>query len=210
MADFTEMPRVAKAYWLLVIAAGCSCLVRSLAGWQAGEESLLKLAIYVVAGVFAADLKIRLPGIFGTLSMNYVVIIVALQDLSLGAAVIVGTVEHAEQCLIHASARPKWFQVLFSVAGIPIPVMAAHIALKSRRLLRLDHTGYIALLAASMAYFVDEHGDCGGHYQLHDRQADIRNVAEFISLDLTSVPCGRRVSRARPTISALTGDGPRC
>jgi diguanylate cyclase (GGDEF)-like protein/putative nucleotidyltransferase with HDIG domain len=154
MADFTKMPRVAKAYWLLVIAAGCSCLVRSLAGWQAGQESLLKLAIYVVAGVFAANLKIRLPGILGTLSMNYVVVIVALQDLSLGSAVIVGTASTLVQCLIHASERPKWFQVLFSVAGIPFPVMAAQAALKSRGLLMVDHSGYIALLVASMAYYV--------------------------------------------------------
>jgi len=153
MADFTQMPRVAKAYWLLVMIAGCTCLAQALAGWRIGEESLLKLAIYVVAGVFAADLKIRLPGILGTLSMNYVVVIVALQDLSLGSAVIVGITSTLGQCLIHASERPKWFQVLFSVAGIPVPVMAAQIALQSPGLRLVDHTGCIALLVASMAYY---------------------------------------------------------
>jgi diguanylate cyclase (GGDEF)-like protein/putative nucleotidyltransferase with HDIG domain len=114
---------------------------------------MLKLAIYLVAAVFASGLKIRLPGILGTLSMNYVVIILALQDLSLNAGILVAIASTLGQCVIHTSLRPKWFQVLFSVGGIPVPVIAAQVALKSHRLLLLDHTGYTALLAASMAYF---------------------------------------------------------
>jgi diguanylate cyclase (GGDEF)-like protein/putative nucleotidyltransferase with HDIG domain len=153
MYRFTEMPRMAKAYWLLVVLAGCTGLIISLAAWQARQENLLKLTVYVVAAIFASGLKIRLPGIFGTLSMNYIVIIAALQDLSLGAAVIVAIASTVGQCLIHADSRARWFQVLFSVGGIPVPVMAAHMALNSHSLHLLDHTGYIALLAASMVYF---------------------------------------------------------
>jgi diguanylate cyclase (GGDEF)-like protein/putative nucleotidyltransferase with HDIG domain len=153
MADFTQMPRAAKAYWLMVILAGASCLVRTLAGWHAGEERILWLAIYLIAAVLASGLKIHLPGIFGTLSMNYVVIIVAMQDLSLAAALIVALSSTLGQCLIHADSRPKWFQVVFSVAGIPVPVVGAYLALKSPQLLAVDHTGCLSLLAASLVYF---------------------------------------------------------
>jgi diguanylate cyclase (GGDEF)-like protein/putative nucleotidyltransferase with HDIG domain len=153
MTDFNQMPRAARAYWFLVVGAGCCCLARALGAWQIHEESIVKFLVYLVAAVSASGLKIRLPGIFGTLSMNYVVIILALQDLSLSAALLVAIASTLGQCIIHTSSQAKWFRVLFSVGGIPVPVIAAHLAMKSHRLLHLDHTGYIALLAASMAYF---------------------------------------------------------
>jgi diguanylate cyclase (GGDEF)-like protein/putative nucleotidyltransferase with HDIG domain len=153
MTDFNQMPRAARAFWFLVVAAGCCCLARALGAWQIHEESTVKFLVYLIAAVSASGLKIRLPGIFGTLSMNYVVIILALQDLSLSAALIVAIASTLGQCIIHTTSRAKWFRVLFSVGGIPVPVIAAHLALKSQGLLLLDHTGYLALLAASMAYF---------------------------------------------------------
>jgi diguanylate cyclase (GGDEF)-like protein/putative nucleotidyltransferase with HDIG domain len=153
MGEFNQMPRAARAYWFLVVTAGCCCLARALGAWQIHEESILKFVIYMIAAVSASGLKIRLPGIFGTLSMNYVVIILALQDLSLSAAILVAIASTLGQCVIHTSTRAKWFRVLFSVCGIPVPVIAARIALKSPTLLLVDHTGYTALLAASMAYF---------------------------------------------------------
>ena len=154
MANFIQMPRAAVSYWFLVVLAGSSCLVRSLAVWPASQEKFLWLAIYLIAAVLASGLKIRLPGIFGTLSMNYIVIIVAMLDLSLAATLIVALVSTLAQCLIHAESSPKWFQVVFSVAGLPVPVMGAYMTLKSPGLHIVDHTGCLALLGASMVYFV--------------------------------------------------------
>ncbi len=148
------MPLAARAYWLLVVITGWSCFILSVAGWQIRKENALRLAGFAIGAIIASGMKIRLPGIFGTLSMNYIVIIVALEELSVGAAVSVGIVSTLAQCFIHAETRPKWFQVLFNAAGIPIPVVAAHIALTSPQLLSLDHTGYISLLTASMVYFI--------------------------------------------------------
>ena len=154
MRNFSKMPLAARAYWLLVVITGWSCFVLSVAGWQIRRENALRLAGYALAAIIASGMKIRLPGIFGTLSMNYIVIIVALEELTVGAAVSVGIISTLAQCFIHAETRPKWFQVLFNAAGIPIPVVAAHLALKSSQLLSFDHTGYTSLLIASMVYFI--------------------------------------------------------
>src|SRR5580704_10468066 len=154
MRNFSKMPLAARAYWLLVVITGWSCFILSVADWQIRRENALRLGGYAIAAIIASGMKIRLPGIFGTLSMNYIVIIVALEELNVGAAVSVGIISTLAQCFIHAKTRPKWFQVLFNAAGIPIPVVAAHMALASPQLLRLDHTGYVSLLTASMVYFV--------------------------------------------------------
>ena len=205
MADFTEMPRVAKAYWLLVIGGGLqlsgAITVRVAAAGQG--ESLLKLAIYVVAagGCSRPISRSGCPASWGRFLMNYVVVIVALQDLDLGSAVIVGTASTLVRCLIHASERPKWFQVLFSVAGIPCPVMAAQAALKSRGLLLVDHTGYIALLVASMAYYVINTVTVAEALSAASTGKPVyigKRGPELISLDLPSLPCGRRDRRRDP------------
>ncbi len=157
------MPRAAKLYWFLVVAVGCLCLARSLAGWQVHEENTIRFAIYLIAAVLASRLKIRLPGIFGTLSMNYVVIIAALLSLSLNAAILVAIGSTLGQCLIQVSARPKWFQVIFSAGGIPVPVIATHIVLKSEWFSRIDHKGYLARSSlGSMVYFVLNTGTVAG------------------------------------------------
>ena len=91
------MPLPARAYWLLVVITGWSCFILSVAGWQIRRENALRLAGFAVAAIIASGMKIRLPGIFGTLSMNYIVIIVALEELSVGAAVSVGIVSTLAQ-----------------------------------------------------------------------------------------------------------------
>ncbi len=147
-----KMPARAKAYWGLVVAAGLFWVVLALMHWPLERKDAWKLAIYVLAAISCSGMKIRLPGIFGTLSMNYVVVIFALLDSGLGAGLLAGLVSTLSQCILHPSSRPLWFQVVFSVAGIPAPVFSAAFMLRSPYLLRADHSGCIALLAASLVY----------------------------------------------------------
>lgn len=154
MAELLGLSRAAKTYWMLVVLGGLACLGRAFAGWNFHDEHLIRVLCYLMAGVMASGLKIRLPGIAGTLSMNYIVIIMAMQDISLPAAMIVAVVSTLGQCMIHASLRPKWFQVLFSVCGIVVPLLAAHTAYVSPLLLSNDRTGCISLLVASLVYFL--------------------------------------------------------
>ncbi len=154
MAELLGFSKAAKVYWTLVVMAGFACLASAFASWSVQDEKLVRILCYMVAGVFASGLKIRLPGITGTLSMNYIVIIMAMLDLSLPGTLLVAVVCTIGQCLIHATARPKWFQVLFSVNGIAVPIMAAQYCLTLPALLNVDRTGCIALLVASLVYFV--------------------------------------------------------
>ena len=152
MSQFKNMPVKARAYWLLVVTAGFFWITLALSRWPVDETQLLRLLIFVVAAISSSGLKIRLPGIFGTLSMNYVVIFFSLLDSGIGVGLLVGLASTLCQCVLHPTSRPHWFQVLFSVAGIPLPVLAAAFVLRSPYLAHADHSGCIALLAASLVY----------------------------------------------------------
>jgi diguanylate cyclase (GGDEF)-like protein/putative nucleotidyltransferase with HDIG domain len=152
MDSFVSLNIRAQLYWALVVALGAAGAVTAIATTQHGHA--VNLLIWAFFAVAVAGFKIRLPGIMGTLSMNYVVILAVLLNLGLGAGMIVALTSTIGQCLIHPHARPRWFQVLFSVAGVPLPVLAANLALHSTHLENAAGLGSVAILAASIAYFV--------------------------------------------------------
>ncbi len=142
MDSFVALNIRAQLYWALVVAlgsAGAVTAISSTAHWHA-----VNLLIWAAFAVAVAGFKIRLPGIMGALSMNYVIILAVLLNLGLGAGMSVALTSTVGQCLIHAHSKPRWFQVLFSVAGVPLPV----------HLENAGALGSVAILAASITYFL--------------------------------------------------------
>jgi len=153
MTSVMEMSRVTRAYWFCVIAAGSFCFAQSLVGLNGSRDASVRLAIYLVTAILVSGLKIRLPGIFGTLSMSYIVIMAALLNINLAAGMVVAVVSTLGQCVIYAVSKPRWFQVLFSAAGVPIPLLAAWCMLNLPLFSQYDSTGCFAMLAAVVVYF---------------------------------------------------------
>jgi diguanylate cyclase (GGDEF)-like protein/putative nucleotidyltransferase with HDIG domain len=152
MESLMSLNRRAQLYWAFVVILGVAGAVTVIGGTRYGHD--LNLLLWIVVAAAVAGFKIRLPGILGTLSMNYVIILVVLMNLDVGAGMIVALTSTLAQCLIHSQARPRWFQVLFSVAGVPLPVLTANLALHCPYMERAGAFGCVALLAASIVYFL--------------------------------------------------------
>ena len=148
-----NMPGKAIAYWWLVVLTGVASYVMVLSSVSSHAADLRRIALYTFAAIVASGLKIRLPGLLVTLSMNYVVIIAALLSMNLAAGMIVGFTSAIGQCCIYASRKPRWFQIVFSAAGMALPILAADEALHSHLLSLPDPTGCLGLMGASLAYF---------------------------------------------------------
>lgn len=153
MNSVTEMSPAARAYWFSVIAGGSLCFLLSVLDGSAWTDFPVRVSIYLITAILVSGLKIQLPGVFGTLSMSYIVIIAALLNINLAAGMLVAVVSTLGQCIIHAVCKPRWFQVLFSTAGVPVPVLAAWFVLRLPLVSRYDSTGCFGLLAASLVYF---------------------------------------------------------
>ena len=98
------------------------------------------------------DVFVYLPPGYAT-SPNRRVIMAALLSLNLGAAMIVGVASALGQCCIRANRKPRWFQIVFSTSAMALPILAAASALRFHLLLLEDPSGWLNLLAASLAYF---------------------------------------------------------
>ena len=74
----THLSKQAKAYWLAIVVAGFALLVITSISWRPQTQELPRLGLYILAALATSGLKVRLPGIFSTLSIAFRVATISL------------------------------------------------------------------------------------------------------------------------------------
>ena len=97
----------------MTAAAGVSVFAYALSHWQStGWE---RFSCYLLIGVLSSGLKIQLPGIDGTMSVNFLFILLGILELSLPETLIVGCTATLVQCLWQARQKVLPAKVIFNV-----------------------------------------------------------------------------------------------
>src|SRR5579872_1483685 len=111
------LSRSAKCYIALVSTAGflvaLSTLVR--ADWR--SERLFESIAYILMGALSSRLKVRLPGVRGTLSVNFIFILLGVVELHTVDALIISCIATLAQCVLASKAWPKPPQLLFNLGN---------------------------------------------------------------------------------------------
>lgn len=110
------MPKAAKTYIALVIAAGAVLLVGGLTLWT--SENFQQFAVYLGLAALASTLKIRMPGAESTMSPNFVFVLLAMSACTFSQLVVISFVAALVQSLWASAKRPKLIQVAFSAATL--------------------------------------------------------------------------------------------
>ena len=139
----------AKVYIAAVLLLGAAGAIG--ADWQLVRPWEF-LGVLSVA-VLASGMKVRLPGIFGTLSVNYLFILLAVTDMASGEAIAIGCASALTQCLWHARKRVRAVQAAFSTMNVAVSVTAAYSFYHLPFIQRLNKGTPLALMAASLLYF---------------------------------------------------------
>jgi hypothetical protein len=108
----SRLPFKAKAYVVTILLAGLGLL--SVAAWTWESADPARLVAYLALAVAASTLKVRLPRITGTLSINFVLLLAAVAELSFSENVVAGALAGAMQCLWRPKRKPMPLQVLFN------------------------------------------------------------------------------------------------
>src|SRR6266550_4764955 len=147
------MPKNAKIYIALIITLGLALLAGSLV-FRAEFSDLPRYFSYLLLAVIASPLKVRLPGITGTISVNFLFILIGIADFTLAETITMGCAAILVQCVWRARQRPRLVQVMFNVAALALSIAAAyqvsHFVLV---LARVDSVPVLLALAACL-YFV--------------------------------------------------------
>jgi putative nucleotidyltransferase with HDIG domain len=116
--------RTTTAYIALVIAAGAIAFGFGLSTWTSAD--LARYLSYSIIALVASGLKVSLPSVPGTMSMNFVFVLIGISQFSLGETLLAGCLGTLVQSLFYTKVRPKPVQVAFNFASVAISIQAAY------------------------------------------------------------------------------------
>jgi len=119
------MPIRAKIYIALVLALGGAALATQMAHFHSTRASIYW--VYFAVTVLTSGLKVRLPMVFATLSVNFLFILVAIAEFSLPEAMLLTAAGCVVQCLWRPRVRPRAIQIAFSTSSMCMATFAAYI-----------------------------------------------------------------------------------
>jgi diguanylate cyclase (GGDEF)-like protein/putative nucleotidyltransferase with HDIG domain len=106
-----------------VVLTGSSVLLYAAIRPQSGDP--LKFLCYLFVAMLASRLKVNLPGITGTMSVNFLFILLGVLELSFGETLALGCSAIVVQCFYRD--RPRPVQVVFNICGTAFAIAAAYV-----------------------------------------------------------------------------------
>jgi len=105
-----------KAFVGITASFGVVVLGYALMHWQ--SHDLVRFGCYLAVALLASGLKVQLPGIDGTMSVNFLFILLGVLELSLPETLLIGCTATLVQSVWQARKRLDPVKVLFNVAGM--------------------------------------------------------------------------------------------
>jgi putative nucleotidyltransferase with HDIG domain len=141
----------ARAFIAGMSLAGCVCFLFSLPHWHSDDP--VKFVSYLIAAVLASSLKAPLPGIEGTLSVNFLFTLLGILELSLPETLLMGLVSTLAQFYWRPLRQVKPVQLIFNLAQVTVSSAAAYGAYQFVAVYVLHAPGPLALLAAAITHY---------------------------------------------------------
>ncbi|HLZ39584.1 MAG TPA: HD domain-containing phosphohydrolase [Candidatus Sulfotelmatobacter sp.] len=141
----------ARAFITGMALLGASCLIFAFAHWQSSEP--VKFVCYATAALLASSLKVSLPGIEGTLSVNFLFTLIGILELSLPETLVIGLASTFAQFYWRPSRKPKLVQLVFNLSQVTVSSAFAYGAYKLVAIYVLHAPGPLALVAAAITHY---------------------------------------------------------
>jgi putative nucleotidyltransferase with HDIG domain len=125
--------------------------VLAFAHWQTSDP--VKFVAYLIAALLASSLKVGLPGIEGTLSVNFIFTQLGILELSLPETLLIGLAGTLGQFYWRPARQLKPVQLIFNVSQVTVSSAAAYGAYQLMVTRVLHAPGPIALVVAAITHF---------------------------------------------------------
>lgn len=142
----------ARLFVCLVIIAGFSLFADVMV--QASLQNRLRLVSFLIVGCIAARLRVKLPGVTGIMSVNLPFILLAVAQMSLAEAMLVGCASTFVQCLPRSGKKFNWVQAVFNTANMALMVQVTWLIFASTTLGSVIKSRPLLLAAATAGFFI--------------------------------------------------------
>jgi hypothetical protein len=140
----------ARAFVGLVIAAGMGALLEGAI--HQSSKNIAEFICYLGIAVLASRLRVILPGVTGTMSVNFLFILVAVAELSYSEAMTLGAISMLAQSLY--PARPTAIQLAFNVCAGALSTAAAYLVYHNPLAHHYIESRPLILCLAATTYFI--------------------------------------------------------
>lgn len=144
----------ARLFISLIVLGGLTTLVYG--GIHQSSNNIAEFICYIGIAVLASRLKVNLPGITGTLSVNFLFILIGVLDLSFSETLTLGAISMLAQCVY--PERPRALQLTFNVCAGAIATALAYLVYHHRLMNLLIDSRPILLGLSATIYFIANAG----------------------------------------------------
>jgi diguanylate cyclase (GGDEF)-like protein/putative nucleotidyltransferase with HDIG domain len=140
-----------KAFVGITASIGVVVLGYVLSHWH--SQDLVRFFCYLAVAVLASGLKVQLPGIDGTMSVNFLFILLGVLELTLPETLVIGCTAVLVQSVWQARKRLDPVKVLFNVAGMMANASSLTYLTYHSLAARFDSNKPILLMVAALVFF---------------------------------------------------------
>jgi len=144
-------PIGARAFIAGLALAGLIVFAFAFAHWQTNDP--VRFVAYLIAALLASSLKVGLPGIEGTLSVNFIFTQLGILELSLPETLLIGLAGTVGQFYWRNARQLKPVQLIFNVSQVTVSSAAAYGAYQLVVTRVLHAPGPLALVVAAITHF---------------------------------------------------------
>ena len=164
----SKLSHSARIYILAMVLIGLGCLVYSFRGGRSGHWD--EFLWYLICALLSSKLKVTLPGMTGTLSVNFVFILVSITELDLPATLVIACASGVVQAILTAKVRPSPVQLVFTFTNMAASSTLAYLVYHSSLVHRQVNSVPFLLCLCSLVYFLANTWSVGGIVALTERQ----------------------------------------
>ena len=142
----------ASARFFIAVVVLCGTIVLTYTVLHGVSRDPLKFISYLVIALVASRLKVNLPGITGTMSVNFLFLLLGVLELSFSETMALGCAAVVVQCIDRELPAP--IQVAFNVCSTALAIAATFAAYRYPLLHRVVGNPSTLLFLAACVYFV--------------------------------------------------------
>jgi diguanylate cyclase (GGDEF)-like protein/putative nucleotidyltransferase with HDIG domain len=145
------MSRSAKSFLFAMYLLGAASVFQAAVAWSSAENA--KFIAYLLTAILASRLKVELPEITGSISVNFLFILIGVAELTFGQTLVLGASAILAQCYVTWGRWPKPHQVLFNLSNTAIAIWLAYFVYH-RSLARFQNNVSLLLMLSACLYFL--------------------------------------------------------
>jgi diguanylate cyclase (GGDEF)-like protein/putative nucleotidyltransferase with HDIG domain len=142
---------MAPRFFIAVVVL-CGATVMTVSVLHGRSENPLKFLCYLMIALAASRLKVNLPGITGTMSVNFLFLLLGVLELSFAETMALGCAAAVVQCFDRV--RPNPIQVTFNVCSTALAIAVTFASYRYALVHRTVNDPSTLLFMAACVYFV--------------------------------------------------------